>query len=237
MTTSAASWSSPAHDRAERAGAFEVWAARAWNVFNEGRPFSLVYPAMVLLAAAPSGSRPTAARPGAGRGARPRRGARRASRSRSAAGRCCGSRRGRRVPLLEPWRAPALLARRARRLRLLHRLLLGHASTTTCAPARRGPTSRRFWRLVADQLGPDQRQRARAGAEARDGARAAGRCWRRSPARAARARIAAVALIAAALGALAWRRFARDRLPGLPGAPRREPARAPRPARSRGAST
>ena len=43
------------------AGYAEVWAARAWNVFNEGRPFSVVYPLMVLLAAgivglAPDGS-------------------------------------------------------------------------------------------------------------------------------------------------------------------------------------
>src|SRR3954470_5924857 len=36
------------------AGKFEVWAARRWNVFNEGRPFSLVYPALVLLALRPS---------------------------------------------------------------------------------------------------------------------------------------------------------------------------------------
>ncbi len=34
----------------KQAGAFEVWAARAWNVFNEGKPFSIVYPVMVLLA-------------------------------------------------------------------------------------------------------------------------------------------------------------------------------------------
>ena len=36
----------------------EVWAARAWNVFNEGRPFSLVYPPMVLVAAALVGLSP-----------------------------------------------------------------------------------------------------------------------------------------------------------------------------------
>jgi hypothetical protein len=40
------------------ARAAEVWAARAWNVFNEGRPFSVVYPLMVLLAAAPVGLAP-----------------------------------------------------------------------------------------------------------------------------------------------------------------------------------
>src|ERR671914_695300 len=40
------------------AGGFEVWAARAWNVFNEGRPFSVLYPLLVLLAAAPLGLGP-----------------------------------------------------------------------------------------------------------------------------------------------------------------------------------
>jgi len=45
-------------DRARGAGTFEVWAARAWNVFNEGRPFSIVFPAMVLLCAAPLGLAP-----------------------------------------------------------------------------------------------------------------------------------------------------------------------------------
>src|ERR687896_142329 len=40
------------------AGPAEVWAARAWNVFNEGRPFSVVYPVLVLLAAVPTGLAP-----------------------------------------------------------------------------------------------------------------------------------------------------------------------------------
>src|ERR671919_224308 len=31
---------------------FEVWAARAWNVFNEGKPFGIVYPPMALAGAA-----------------------------------------------------------------------------------------------------------------------------------------------------------------------------------------
>jgi hypothetical protein len=35
-----------------------VWAARAWNVFNEGRPFSVVYPVLVLAAAVPAGLAP-----------------------------------------------------------------------------------------------------------------------------------------------------------------------------------
>ena len=29
-------------------GKLEIWAARLWNVFNEGRPFSVVYPILVL---------------------------------------------------------------------------------------------------------------------------------------------------------------------------------------------
>ena len=33
------------------AGKLEIWAARLWNVFNEGRPFSLLYPVLVQLAA------------------------------------------------------------------------------------------------------------------------------------------------------------------------------------------
>src|SRR5215213_1552698 len=45
-------------DGQRAAGAFEVWAARAWNVFNEGRPFTVVYPAMVLLCAALVGLAP-----------------------------------------------------------------------------------------------------------------------------------------------------------------------------------
>ena len=40
------------------AGPIEIWAARAWNVFNEGRPFSLVYPLLVLLCAALVGLAP-----------------------------------------------------------------------------------------------------------------------------------------------------------------------------------
>ena len=95
---------------ARGAGPFEVWAARAWNVFNEGRPFSIVYPLLVLLAAAPLG-------PGAGRAAR----ARAAGRGGLALvlSRFPFPLRGRAllwlaalaaVPLLEPWRAPALLA-------------------------------------------------------------------------------------------------------------------------------
>src|SRR4051794_6731113 len=82
------------------AGRLEIWAARLWNVFNEGRPFSLVYPALVLLVAAPLGlvgALPLAA----------------------VLARFPFALRGRLLlwlaaalaaPLLEPWRAPTLLA-------------------------------------------------------------------------------------------------------------------------------
>src|SRR5688500_15549669 len=43
------------------AGHFEVWAARAWNVFNEGRPFGIVYPPLALGGAALAGLGPDGA--------------------------------------------------------------------------------------------------------------------------------------------------------------------------------
>ncbi|HYI38418.1 MAG TPA: hypothetical protein VEX39_17565, partial [Thermoleophilaceae bacterium] len=94
----------------KEAGVFEVWAARAWNVFNEGKPFSIVYPVMVLLAATPLGLAPDGglgwALLGALAVAVP-------------LSRFSFPLRGRvllwiafafSIPMLEPWRAPALLA-------------------------------------------------------------------------------------------------------------------------------
>src|SRR5918992_242972 len=91
------------------AGSAEVWAARAWNVFNEGRPFSAVYPVLVLLAAVPTGLAPDGSILLALAGAL----------ARSAVLACFTfPLRGRlllwlalalSVPLLEPWRAPGLL--------------------------------------------------------------------------------------------------------------------------------
>ncbi|CAA9510119.1 MAG: Alkaline phosphodiesterase I / Nucleotide pyrophosphatase, partial [uncultured Solirubrobacteraceae bacterium] len=43
---------------ANAAGHAEVWAARAWNVFNEGKPFSIVYPPMAVAGAALVGAGP-----------------------------------------------------------------------------------------------------------------------------------------------------------------------------------
>ena len=85
------------------------------------------------------------------------------------------------VPLLEPWRAPALVLGALAGWvfftvffwgTLYYRLRTGAPWTNFL----------RFWRLVADELGPDERQRARADPEDRDDdlrRRAAGRGARR----------------------------------------------------------
>jgi len=46
---------------ASTAGFAEVWAARAWNVFNEGRPFGIVYPPMAVAGTALIGAGPQGA--------------------------------------------------------------------------------------------------------------------------------------------------------------------------------
>jgi hypothetical protein len=94
---------------ARSAGLLEVWAARAWNVFNEGRPFTLVYPVLVLLAAELVGLAPDGPLGLALLGALalavvlsrfpfPLRGRALLWLALAAS-----------VPLLEPWRAPALV--------------------------------------------------------------------------------------------------------------------------------
>ena len=133
----------------------EVWAARAWNVFNEGRPFSIVYPLLVLLAAAPrSGWRRTGSL-GARAWARRRGGARarRASRSRCADARCCGSPRSPRCRCssrgarrrCSPARSPATRSSRSSSgARVYYHLRTG-------APWTNGL---RFWRLVLTNSDP-----------------------------------------------------------------------------------
>ena len=115
-------------------------------------------------------------------------------------------------------------ARGAGGLRLLHRLLLGHA---LLPPAHRRAVDELRPLLAAGghQLRPHERQRARAGAEVGDGAERGHAAGGGADGRAASPRIAAAALLAAALGALAWRRFERERMPAYP--PRREPAARP----------
>ena len=219
--------------RQRAAGPFEIWAARAWNVFNEGRPFSVVYPALVLLCAAPWAWRPTA-----------RSASRSPVRWRS---RWCSRGfafplRGRAllwlgalasIPLLEPWRAPALLAGALAGYVVLHGRGLG---LDLLPPAHRRAVDQRPALLAAraHELGPHERQRARAGAEAADDAE------RRHPAgRGAGARLGwrgsrAVAALAALLGRGRLARASRAR--GCRATP---PARRPlaRRPRSPGAST
>ena len=220
--------------RSEAAGGFEIWAARAWNVFNEGRPFSIVYPVLVLLCAAPVGLAPDgslllalAGTLGAGRGA---------------------------LALQFPLRSRALLwlvgagldpaaralarapaaRRRAGRVPLLHGRALG---LDLLPPAHRRAVDERAALLAAraHQLGPHQRQRARAGAEVRDDAQ------RRQPA--GRGRRPRVGGLDRDRRRRSWpprarspgAAFARTRLPRYP--ERRAAGRAARRRRSPGAST
>ncbi len=212
-----------AHAGEGAAGPLEVWAARAWNVFNEGRPFSIVYPTMVLACAAPAGLAPDGplwlALLGAvalaavlSRFSFPLRG--RALLWLAAAAS---------VPLLEPWRAPGLLLGALAGYGFFTVLFWGtlYYHLRTGAP---WSNVLRFWRLVATNSDPTSGNALEqlpkllmtlgAGtllAEQAGGLEAIGR-------------IAAVALLSAGLGALAWRRFACTRLPRYPERPAAEPA-------------
>ena len=131
----------------------EIWAARAWNVFNEGRPFSIVYPLLVLLAAAavglaPGGSLPLALAAAAGVAL--------------LLSRFAFALRGRALlwlaavaalPLLEPWRAPALLAGALAGYAIFTVVVWGsvYYHLRTGAPWTNGL---RFWRLVLTNSDP-----------------------------------------------------------------------------------
>src|SRR5215210_3051339 len=199
---------------ARSAPLLEVWAARAWNVFNEGRPFSVVYPLLVLLAAVPAGLAPNGPLGLALLGA--------------AAASLVLSRfpfalRGRAllwlaalaaVPLLELWRAPALLLG----------ALAGYAFFTvavwgslyyhlrTGAPWTNGL---RFWRLVLTNSDPTSGNALEQVPKLLI-ALSAATLVAEEPGAGSVARIAASAAVAAALGAIAWRRFAKSRLPAYP---------------------
>jgi hypothetical protein len=199
------------HQRA--AGPLEVWAARAWNVFNEGRPFSVVYPLLVLLAAAPLGLAPDGSLWLALLGAA-----------------ACAlvllrfpfALRGRALlwlaalaalPLTEPWRAPLLLVG----------ALAGYAFFTvavwgsvyyhlrTGAPWTNGL---RFWRLVLTNSDPTSGNALEQLPKLLITLSAA-TLLAEEPGLGSLVRTAAALAIAAALGALAARRFAR-RLPRYP---------------------
>src|SRR5918992_282328 len=196
------------------AGGFEVWAARAWNVFNEGRPFSVLYPLLVLLAAAPLGLGPEG----------------------SLAVALCGALamagvlacftfplRGRTllwlalaatVPLLEPWRAPALLMGALGGWLLFTVVVWGsvYYHLRTGAPWLNGL---RFWRLALTNSDPTSGN-ALEQIPKMLMALGAATFLAEQPGVASGGRVAAAAVVAALLGALAWRRFERNRLPRYP---------------------
>ena len=131
----------------------EVWAARAWNVFNEGRPFSVVYPLLVLLAAAPLGLAPDGPL-GIALVA--------AVVASLVLSRFAFALRGRlllwlaalaAVPLIEPWRAPWLLAGALAGYAFFTVVVWGsvYYHLRTGAPWTNGL---RFWRLVLTNSDP-----------------------------------------------------------------------------------
>src|SRR5215210_2974441 len=196
------------------AGAFEVWAARAWNVFNEGRPFSLVYPAMVLLAAAPVGLAPGGSLGLALFGALGLA---------AVLARFSFPLRGRALlwlalaaslSLLEPWRAPWLLAGAVAGYLVFTVLVWGsvYYHLRTGAP---WTNFTRFWRLVATNSDPTSGN-ALEQVPKLVLALSAGALLAEEPEAASVLRIAGVALIGSALGALAWRRFRRRRVAPAP---------------------
>ena len=220
-------------EAARPAGPVEVWAARAWNVFNEGRPFSIVYPLLVLLAAAPLGLAPDGslglALLGAGacalvlsRFSFPLRGRALLWLAALAA-----------LPLLEPWRAPALLAGALAGYAFFTVVVWGsvYYHLRTGAPWTNGL---RFWRLVLTNSDPTSGNALEQMPKLLIALERGRRCWRSSRARGVAARIAAAVAIAAGLGALACASFARA-LPRYPepGAGRSRARRGARRARLR----
>src|SRR5215210_398838 len=208
------------------AGSFEVWAARTWNVFNEGRPFSVVYPVMVLLAAslvglAPDGSLALALIGVLG----------------LAAALACFQfpLRGRAllwlvaiasVPFLEPWRAPALLLGAVAVYFFFTVLVWGslYYHLRTGAP---WTNFTRFWRLVATNSDPTSGNALEQLPKLLM-TLSAGALLAEQPDVDSGAAIAAVGVLAAMFGYLANYRFAATRLPVYPQPPkqRAEPGEA-----------
>ena len=195
----------------------EVWAARAWNVFNEGRPFSIVYPLLVLPAAALVGLAPggplwialVAAAATAvvlSRFAFPLRG-----RALLWLGALVS------VPLLEPWRAPALLAGALAGYAFFTVVVWGgiYYHLRTGAP---WTNPLRFWRLVLTNSDPTSGNALEQLPKLLIVLSAA-TLVAEEPTTGSVARAAAAVAVTAALGALAARGFARR----LPAYPEREP--------------
>jgi hypothetical protein len=191
----------------------EVWAARAWNVFNEGRPFSVVYPLLVLPSAALVGLAPDGplglALAGAAvaslvlsRFAFPLRGRALLWLAALAA-----------VPLLEPWRAPWLLVGALAGYAFFTVVVWGsvYYHLRTGAPWTNGL---RFWRLVLTNSDPTSGNALEQIPKlliALSAATLLAEEWSGT----SLARLGAALAIAAALGALAASRFAK-RLPRYP---------------------
>jgi hypothetical protein len=203
-----------AHHRPARLA--EVWAARAWNVFNEGRPFSIVYPLLVLLAAAVAGLAPDGPLGLALIGALA---------ASVLLSRFPFALRGRgllwlaalaAVPLLEPWRAPALIAGALAGYAFFTVVVWGsvYYHLRTRAPWTNGL---RFWRLVLTNSDPTSGNALEQIPKlliALSAATLLAEEW----SAASIGRAAAALAIAAALGALAARAFA-GRLPRYPERP------------------
>ncbi|HEV2875309.1 MAG TPA: alkaline phosphatase family protein [Thermoleophilaceae bacterium] len=196
------------------AGPAEVWAARAWNVFNEGRPFSVVYPVLVLLAAVPAGLAPDGSILLALCGALALSGLL-----------ACFSfpLRGRllllfafalSIPLLEPWRAPGLLLGGLAGWLVFTVVVWGsvYYHLRTGAPWLNGL---RFWRLVLTNSDPTSGNALEQVPKLLMSLSAA-TLLAEEPNAHSVGRLAAAACLAALLGALAARRFARSRKPGYP---------------------
>jgi Glycosyl transferase family 2/Type I phosphodiesterase / nucleotide pyrophosphatase/Sulfatase len=200
--------------RQRAAGPFEIWAARAWNVFNEGRPFSLAFPALVLLLAAPVGLGPEGplllALAGSLALALVQSRFEFPLRTRALLWLALAIS----IPLLEPWRSPQLLAGALAGYLVFTVVVWGsvYYHLRTGAPWTNGL---RFWRLVLTNSDPTSGNALEQVPKLLT-AFAAGAMFAEEPTVGSAVRIAAVALLVAALGALAWRSFARRRLPRYP---------------------
>jgi hypothetical protein len=210
---------SPAAPGARGAGPLEVWAARAWNVFNEGRPFSIIYPLLVLIAAAPLGLAPAGPLGLALLGS---------ALSAAVLSRFAFALRGRALlwlaalaalPLLELWRAPALLAGALAGYAFFTVVVWGslYYHLRTGAPWTNGL---RFWRLVLTNSDPTSGNALEQLPKLMI-ALSAGTLLAEEPGVGSMVRIVAAVAIAAALGAVAARSFAR-RLPRYPERAREE---------------
>ena len=211
--------------RHRAAGPLEIWAARAWNVFNEGRPFSLVYPALVLACAAPLGLGPGGPLPVALAGALGL--ALVQSRFefplRARALLCLALVVS--IPLLELWRAPGLLAGALAGYFVFTVLGWGtvYYRLRTGAPWTNGL---RFWRLVLTNSDPTSGNALEQVPKLLM-ALAAATLVAEEPTAGSAVRIAAIGVLVAVLGAVAWCRFALRMLPRYP--PRGDSGRAEAP--------